>query len=181
MAWENMSNYYRLLPEECTAPEIRLITDPKQIKKYGGPKMLMVPSVAYERVIREIPFGKLTTLVDIRMLFAKNNNADFTDPITAGKFCASVAWASVQRAENKIPYWRVLKSGGELNPNFPGGVHAHKALLEQEGHKVFSVSGIDSRFYVKPSEKVLSAFSSTKVKTIFTLEIKKDPSVSKHI
>jgi len=28
------------------------------------------------------------------------------------------------------------KSGGELNPKYPGGIEEHKARLELEGHKV---------------------------------------------
>ena len=35
-----------------------------------------------------------------------------------------------------IPYWRTLKSGGFLNPKYPGGQEAHKKLLEQEGYKI---------------------------------------------
>jgi len=35
-----------------------------------------------------------------------------------------------------IPYWRTLKSGGFLNPKYPGGQEAHKRLLEQEGYIV---------------------------------------------
>ena len=36
------------------------------------------------------------------------------------------------------PYWRTLKSGGELNPKYPGGVDALKVRLEAEGHRVFA-------------------------------------------
>jgi len=35
-----------------------------------------------------------------------------------------------------IPYWRTLKSGGYLNPKYPGGQEAHKKLLEKEGYRV---------------------------------------------
>jgi len=34
------------------------------------------------------------------------------------------------------PYWRTLKTGGELNPKYPGGLEKQKGLLESEGHKV---------------------------------------------
>ena len=33
-----------------------------------------------------------------------------------------------------VPYWRVIKSDGGLNPKFPGGVKAQAALLKEEGH-----------------------------------------------
>ena len=34
------------------------------------------------------------------------------------------------------PYWRTLKSDGEINAKYPGGVEDQKARLESEGHKV---------------------------------------------
>ena len=34
------------------------------------------------------------------------------------------------------PYWRTLKSKGELNEKFPGGVEAQATRLEAEGHTI---------------------------------------------
>ena len=34
------------------------------------------------------------------------------------------------------PYWRTLKSGGELNPKYPGGIEEQRVRLEDEGHTV---------------------------------------------
>jgi alkylated DNA nucleotide flippase Atl1 len=34
------------------------------------------------------------------------------------------------------PYWRTLKSKGELNEKYPGGVEAQAARLEAEGHTI---------------------------------------------
>ena len=34
------------------------------------------------------------------------------------------------------PYWRTLKSDGELNPKYPGGIPNLKKKLESEGHHV---------------------------------------------
>jgi alkylated DNA nucleotide flippase Atl1 len=34
------------------------------------------------------------------------------------------------------PYWRTLKTGGEVNPKYPGGVPVQKMFLEAEGHRV---------------------------------------------
>jgi len=47
--------------------------------------------------------------------------------------------AEEQRQEGKhdiTPYWRTLKTGGVINPKYPGGVERQKRLLEKEGHKV---------------------------------------------
>jgi alkylated DNA nucleotide flippase Atl1 len=34
------------------------------------------------------------------------------------------------------PYWRNLKSDGEINPKYPGGIEEQKTRLESEGHRV---------------------------------------------
>ena len=34
------------------------------------------------------------------------------------------------------PYWRTLKSKGELNEKYPGGIEAQATRLEAEGHTV---------------------------------------------
>ena len=38
--------------------------------------------------------------------------------------------------ENITPYWRTLKSKGELNEKYPGGIEAQAARLEEEGHAI---------------------------------------------
>jgi len=37
---------------------------------------------------------------------------------------------------NITPYWRTLKSKGELNEKYPGGVEAQSAHLTEEGHTI---------------------------------------------
>ena len=83
------------------------------------------------------------------------NDADFTDPITAGIFCSIAAWASFQRSDDKTPYWRTLKANGELNPKYPGGVEEQKKLLETEGHTVIKKGRTNIRYYVKDYESFL--------------------------
>ncbi len=36
--------------------------------------------------------------------------------------------------KNITPYWRTLKSKGELNEKYPGGIDAQAARLQAEGH-----------------------------------------------
>jgi len=50
--------------------------------------------------MKQIPYGKLITIGEIREHFAEKNGADFTEPITAGIFVSIAAWASHQRAED---------------------------------------------------------------------------------
>ena len=84
---------------------------------------------------------------------ARQNHADFTDPITAGIFVSICAWASFQRAADETPYWRTLKANGELNPKYPGGTEEQKAKLEAEGHVIIAKGRKNIRFFVKDYEK----------------------------
>ncbi len=65
-------------------PKIQIMTDEATIRKYGGERMYFAPPIAYDEIMRTVPYGKLLTVGTIRAYFARQNNADFTDPITAG-------------------------------------------------------------------------------------------------
>ena len=106
-------------------------------------------------LLQVIPYGKVITLGEIREYFAKLNEADFTEPITAGIFVSIAAWASYQRSENETPYWRTLKANGELNPKYPGGVEAQKEKLEAEGHTIIKKGRTNILYFVKDYSDVL--------------------------
>lgn len=155
MANENKKDFNAMLRDGKDMPKIVEITDEKSIEKYGGRRMYFAPPLDYDKVMRCVPKGKVITVGDIRAYFAAQNNANFTDPITAGIFCSIAAWASFQRAEDKTPYWRTLKANGELNPKYPGGVLEQKKLLESEGHTIIKKGRTNVRYYVKDYEKYL--------------------------
>lgn len=155
MANEEKKDFNAMLLDSKDMPKIQIITDEKSIKKYGGDKMYFAPPMAYDEVMRTVPFGKLITVGLIREYFAKQNSADFTEPITAGIFVSIAAWASEQRTADKTPYWRTLKANGELNPKYPGGVQAQKEMLEKEGHTVIQKGRTNIRYYVQDYERAL--------------------------
>ena len=107
--------------------------------------------------MKQVPFGKVITVGEIRAYFAKRSGADFTEPITAGIFVSIAAWASYQRAEDKTPYWRTLKANGELNEKYPGGVLTQKEKLEAEGHTIIQKGSKSIRYYVKDYQQALFA------------------------
>ena len=120
------------------------------------PKTMVIPSPAeVDEVMRRVPKGKLATINEIRACLAKKHGTDIACPMTTGIFAWIAAHAAEEaRAEgNKdiTPYWRTLKTGGELNPKYPGGVAALKKRLAAEGHKVvkkgakFFVSDFDQK------------------------------------
>lgn len=152
---EDQKDFNAMLLRPNGMPKIQTVTDPKTIEKYGGEKMYFAPPMDYDRVMKRIPYGKLLTVGDIRAYFARQNGADFTDPITAGIFVSIAAWASEQRDHDKTPYWRVLKAKGELNPKYPGGAEAQKKLLENEGHRVVARGRTHLRYYAPDYENAL--------------------------
>ena len=100
--------------------------------------------------MRHVPKGKLTTIDELRKALARRHRATIACPITTGIFSWIAAHAAAEaQAEGKkrtTPYWRTLKTGGEVNPKYPGGIAALKKRLAAEGHKV---SQKRKRFFVE--------------------------------
>ncbi|WP_409016537.1 MGMT family protein [Anaerostipes caccae] len=155
MANEDKKDFNKMLYEDKGMPKIQIVTDEATIKRYGGERMYFAPPVTYDEVMKKIPCGKVITVGTIRDYLAKKNDADFTDPITAGIFVSIAAWASCQRSENETPYWRTLKARGELNPKYPGGIEAQKERLEAEGHTIVQRGRKNIKYYVQDYENVL--------------------------
>jgi len=90
--------------------------------------------------MRRVPKGRLITIKEIRAALAKKHRVNITCPITTGIF----AWIAAHAAEEAAvegrkritPYWRTLKTGGELNVKYPGGIPALRERLQTEGHRV---------------------------------------------
>ena len=152
MANEEKKDFNAMLHDSKDMPKFQTITDEKSIEKYGGNRMYFAPPIDYDRVMREVPYGKVTTVGEIRDYFAKLSGADFTEPITAGIFVSIAAWASYQRSADETPYWRTLKANGELNEKYPGGIEAQRQKLEAEGHTVIQKGRKNIRCYVKDYE-----------------------------
>ena len=157
MGNENKKDFNAMLHDSKDMPKFQTITDEKSIAKYGGSKMYFAPPMDYDRAMRQVPWGKVTTVGEIREYFAKMNGADFTEPITAGVFVSIAAWASYQRTEDETPWWRTLKANGELNPKYPGGVQVQRERLEAEGHCIVQKGRTNIRYFVKDYENFLFA------------------------
>lgn len=155
MANEEKKDFNAMLHDSKDMPKIQVITDEQSIEKYGGGRMYFAPPADYDEVMKKVPFGKIVTVGEIREYFAKKSGADFTEPITAGIFVSIAAWASHQRTDDKTPYWRTLKAGGELNEKYPGGALRQKEMLEKEGHTIIRRGRKNIRYYVKDYENSL--------------------------
>ena len=159
MANEDKKDFNAMLRDSKDMPKMQIITDQKSIEKYGGNRMYFAPPMDYDAAMRRVPYGKLTTVGEIRAFFAAQSGADFTEPITAGIFVSIAAWASYQRGEDETPWWRTLKANGELNPKYPGGAEAQKEKLEAEGHTVIRKGRTNIKYVVKDYEKALYKFT----------------------
>lgn len=155
MAKEGKKDFNAMLQDNKDMPKLQTITDQKSIEKYGGNKMYFAPPIDYDKVMKQIPYGKVITVGKIREYFAALNEADFTEPMTAGIFVSIAAWASHQRTVDVTPYWRTLKTNGELNAKYPGGIEAQKEKLEAEGHIIIQKGSKNIRYYVKDYENSL--------------------------
>ena len=122
-------------------PKVGKITG-KMRMRWGTGTMVIPAPLDVDAIMKKVPAGKLITIQEIRALLAKRHKVDVACPITTGIFAWIAAHAAAEEeAEGKkriTPYWRTLKTGGELNPKYPGGVEELRIRLEAEGHRVVS-------------------------------------------
>jgi len=120
-------------------PRVEEITD-KMSKRWGTGTVVIPAPIEVDEMMRRVPEGKLITINEIRTALATKHGATIGCPLTTGIF----AWVAANAAEEQrekgeksiTPYWRTLKTGGVINPKYPGGAEAQKRLLEKEGHPV---------------------------------------------
>lgn len=125
-------------------------------KRWGTGLMVIPAPREVDALMQKVPRGKLTTINELRAALARKHQADFGCPITTGIF----AWIAAHAAEEAAaegrkritPYWRTLKTGGELNAKHPGGIPKLKKLLRAEGHRVTPKG---KRWVVRDYEKAL--------------------------
>lgn len=143
------------LQDSKDMPKIVVVDNDKSVERYGGKNMLIASPIEYNEIMAEIPQGKLTTTRDIREFLSRKHDADFTCPMTAGIFISLSAQASCERDIDRIPFWRTLKTDGELNPKYPGGIEYQKRKLESEGHEIQTRGRKNIRYFVKDFENNL--------------------------
>ena len=107
---------------------------------------MVVPApIEVDELMRKVPKGKVTTINQLREQLARKHGVSIACPITTGIFAWIAAHAAAEaQAEGKkrfTPWWRTLKTGGELNPKYPGGIRVQAALLRAEGHKLLPGKG----------------------------------------
>ena len=137
-------------------PKVEKITD-KMSKRWGTGTVVIPAPMEVNEMMRRVPEGKLITINEIRDALARKHKATIGCPMTTGIF----AWVAANAAEEQrqegekdiTPYWRTLKTGGVINPKYPGGVEGIKKLLEKEGHEVVQKG---KKYVVADYEKLLA-------------------------
>jgi hypothetical protein len=128
-----------------------------QKKRWGSGTCVIPSPTEVNELMRSVPKGKLTTIDEMRKALARRHRATMACPITTGIFSWIAAHAAAEaEAEGKkrtTSYWRVLKSGGEINPKYPGGVLVLKRKLAAEGHKILQKR---KRYFVEDYEQKLA-------------------------
>jgi hypothetical protein len=112
----------------------------KMSTRWGTGTMVIPAPREVDELMRRVPKGRLVTINELRAALARKHRVDVACPITTGIFSWIAAHAADEAARAGVkrvtPYWRTLKSGGELNPKYPGGVLALAKALRAEGHKL---------------------------------------------
>ena len=125
-------------------PKVVEITE--NMSQMWGTGTVVIPApIEVDEIMKRVPRGKLITINQIREKLAIKHGATIACPITTGIF----AWIAAHAAEEAAaqgssritPYWRTLKSKGELNIKYLGGVKSQSARLRSEGHTIEPVKG----------------------------------------
>jgi hypothetical protein len=142
-------------------PKVGRITG-KMTKRWGTGTMVIPAPKEVDAVMQRVPEGKLVTIAEIRAALAKRHKVSVCCPITTGIFAwiaahaaeEAASEASGKRASKSTPYWRTLKTGGELNPKYPGGIPQIRKRLQAEGHRVIAKG---KRYVVADFEQSLAS------------------------
>ena len=112
----------------------------KLTKRWGTGTFVIPAPREVDAAMKKVRKGKLTTIDQLRKSLAAHHGTTIACPITTGIFAwiaAHAADESEQEGRKRItPYWRTLKTGGEINQKYPGGIKNLRARLQAEGHTI---------------------------------------------
>lgn len=126
-------------------------------KRWGEGTFVIPAPLEVDAAMKKVRNGRLTTIDAIRRALAEKHGTTIACPITTGIFAWIAAHAAnedEQAGRTRItPYWRTLKTGGELNPKYPGGIANLRARLATEGHRIVRQG---NRYFVADFEEALT-------------------------
>jgi hypothetical protein len=133
--------------------------DASKSKRWGEGTFVIPAPMEVNELMGRVPSGKLATIDELRKVLARRHGATIACPMTTGIFAwisaHAAAEAAAEGATGTVPYWRTLKSNGEVNAKYPGGIAEMKRKLAAEGHRVVARG---KRFFVQGFQERLFAF-----------------------
>jgi alkylated DNA nucleotide flippase Atl1 len=145
--------YVEKLNDVKDLPKIVDLNEEAQ-KKFNAKTMVVPKPTDIYNIMKNVPQGKLITTSEIRTLLSRQYNVDTACPLTTGIFVNISANASVELNDD-MPYWRTLKSKGEINLKFPNAPEEQITLLENEGFEIFTKGKKNIKYFVKDYEDYL--------------------------
>ncbi len=101
-----------------------------RLRFFGGPGQMLCPCPAtVAALVARVPEQQLITSDLLCKTLAIQFKVRGTCPVTAKNSLKAAA----AEPGTKMPYWRVIKTNGELTTLFPGGIEAQASRLEKEG------------------------------------------------
>lgn len=127
------------LADDKGLPKVCPVTG-RMSTRWGTGRMVIPARREVDALMKQVPKGRLVTINELRAALAQQHQADFACPITTGIFswiaAHAAAEAAAEGAKRITPYWRTLKTGGVVNPKYPGGAAAVARRLRAEGHRL---------------------------------------------
>jgi hypothetical protein len=143
------------LADDKDLPRVFEITG-KMSRRWGTGKMVIPAPREVDALMKRVSKGRVVTINELRTALAAKHGARLACPITTGIFSWIAAHAAAESlaagAKRITPYWRTLKSDGELNAKYPGGVREISRRLRAEGHRIIQKG---KRRYVADFDRVL--------------------------
>lgn len=146
------------LADDKDLPKIGEATG-KYSQHWGVGRFVIPAPREVDALMRQVPRGRLVTINELRAALAKKHKTDFACPLTTGIFTWIAAHAAAEAEAEGVkritPFWRTLKTGGEINPKYPGGIDGVARRLRGEGHEIVTkgkrtfVEGFHGRLFKK--------------------------------
>src|SRR5271167_3046895 len=129
------------LADDKGLPRVCKVTG-KLTRRWGTSTFVIPAPREVDALMKQVPKGRVVTINELRTALARKHKTDFACPITTGIFSwiAAHAAAEDESAGKKCitPFWRTLKTGGQINPKYPGGAAGVARRLRAEGHTTIS-------------------------------------------
>jgi alkylated DNA nucleotide flippase Atl1 len=147
------------MSETMTNTEDSIVQIAPQLERFFGTsgRMLKPCAATVAALVAQIPSGQVVTSDVLRRKLADQFGVEVACPYDTKMALLAISNdSSLNQSGLNVPYWRVVKTNGELNPKYPGGLEAHVALLQAEG---FTVDFSGKKPRIKPFKDKLFAFN----------------------